>query len=158
LKKIPQKSQKDFTQFVAELAGIAPLQPETDGCLPAADWAYDYANIGKSADAVILMNYDQHWRTSASGPIGRAGLVCKNIDAILNWSRRKSWFMGIANYAYDWPARSAKRINEQAKVEVFKESIVTAQSRRKIQFDADSLNPYYSYSDEHILFITFDAR
>jgi len=26
--------------------------------LPAADWAYDYAGIGKSADAVVLMNYD----------------------------------------------------------------------------------------------------
>ena len=44
-------------------------------CLPAADWIYDYAGIGKSADAVILMNYDQHWRTSGAGPHRRAGLV-----------------------------------------------------------------------------------
>ena len=33
------------------------------------DEAYDYAAIGRIADAVVLMAYDEHWSTSAPGPI-----------------------------------------------------------------------------------------
>ncbi len=42
------------------------------------------------------------------------------------------------------------KAHEQAKVESFQESIVTSvESEAQVQFDSDSLNPYYSYSDEH---------
>ncbi len=42
------------------------------------------------------------------------------------------------------------KAHEQAKVESFQESIVTAvESDAQVQFDPDSLNPNYSYSDEH---------
>ena len=52
--------------------------------------------------------------------------------------------MGIANYAYDWPSNAAKKAHEQAQVESFQESIVTAtESEAQVQFDPDSLNPYY---------------
>jgi peptidoglycan-N-acetylglucosamine deacetylase len=149
--EIPQKSQKDFTQFVAELAAnLHRSNLKLMVCLPAADWAYDYASIGKSTDAVILMNYDQHWRTSAAGPIAAQDWFVKNIGAILKLVPPQKLVMGIANYAYDWPSKSVKKINEQAKVESFQESIVTAQeSEAQVQFDTDALNPYYSYSDEH---------
>ena len=150
--EIPQKSQKDFTQFVAELAAaLHRSNLKLMVCLPAADWAYDYANIGKSADAVVLMNYDQHWRTSAVSLIAAQDWFVRNIDAILKLiPPPRKLVMGIASYAYDWPSNAGKKAHEQAKVESFQESIVTAQeSEAQVQFDADSLNPYYSYSDEH---------
>ena len=37
--------------------------------LPARDDDYDYEYLGKQCDAIILMNYDQHWLTSPPGPI-----------------------------------------------------------------------------------------
>ena len=74
--EIPDKSQKDFSQFITELAAdLHDSNLKLMVALPAADWIYDYAGIGKSADAVILMNYDQHWRTSGARPHRRAGLV-----------------------------------------------------------------------------------
>jgi cellulose synthase/poly-beta-1,6-N-acetylglucosamine synthase-like glycosyltransferase/spore germination protein YaaH/peptidoglycan/xylan/chitin deacetylase (PgdA/CDA1 family) len=149
--EIPQKSQKDFSQFVGELASnLHPANLKLMVCLPAADWAYDYAGIGKSADAVILMNYDQHWRTSAPGPIAAQDWFVRNIDAILKLIPPQKLVMGIASYAYDWPTKGAKKANEQAKVESFQEAIVTAtESEADVEFDDDSLNPNYSYSDEH---------
>ena len=70
--EIPEKSQKNFRDFVAELAAnLHGSNLKLMVCLPAADWAYDYASIGKSADAIILMNYDEHWRTSAPVPLLR---------------------------------------------------------------------------------------
>ena len=118
--------------------------------LPAADWAYDYAGIGKASDAVILMNYDQHWRTSSPGPIAAQDWFVRNIQAITKLVPPQKLVMGIANYAYDWPTKAGKKLHEQARVESFQESIVTAtESEAQVQFDADSLNPYYDYSDEH---------
>ncbi len=149
--EIPKKSQKDFSEFVTELAGdLHHSNLKLMVALPAADWAYDYVGIGKSADAVILMNYDQHWRTSAEGPIAAQDWFVRNIDAILKLIPAQKLVMGIANYAYDWPSKAGKKVHEQAKVESFQEAIVTStESEAEVQFDTDSLNPYYTYSDEH---------
>ncbi len=149
--EIPEKSQKDFTQFVIELAeNLHRSNLKLMGCLPAADWIYDYAGIGRASDAVILMNYDQHWRTSSAGPIAAQDWFVTNINTILKLIPPQKLVMGIANYAYDWPSKAGLKAHEQAKVESFQESIVTAQeSEATVQFDPDSLNPYYNYSDEH---------
>src|SRR6202048_5266936 len=140
--EIPKKSQKDFSQFIAELAtNLHNSNLKLMVALPAADWAYDYAGIGKSSDAVVLMNYDQHWRTSAPGPIAAQDWFVKNIDAILKLVPPQKLVMGIANYAYDWPEKAGKKAGEQAKNESFQEALVTAsESEARIQFDADSLN------------------
>src|SRR5712671_769428 len=149
--EIPEKSQKDFSQFISELAAdLHSSNLKLMVALPAADWIYDYAGIGKSADAVILMNYDQHWRTSGPGPIAAQDWFVRNIEAITKLVPPGKLVMGIANYAYDWPSKAGLKAHEQAKSESFQESIVTAQeSEAQIEFDADSLNPHYSYSDEH---------
>ncbi len=148
--EIPDKSQKDFSHFCGELAdALHRANLKLMVALPAADWAYDYAGIGKAVDAVILMNYDQHWRTSGPGPIAAQDWFVKNIDAITKIVPAKKLVMGIASYAYDWPSKEGLKAKEQAKVESFQESIVTAtESEADVQFDSDSLNPYYSYSDE----------
>ena len=105
--EIPEKSQKDFSQFISELAeDLHDSNLKLMVCLPAADWVYDYAGIGKSADAVILMNYDQHWRTSGPGPIAAQDWFVRNIEAITKLVPPEKLVMGIANYAYDWPSKA----------------------------------------------------
>src|SRR5579872_6235507 len=148
---IPDKSQKDFSQFISELAGdLHNSNLKLMVCLPAAAWVYDYAGIGKAADAVILMNYDQHWLTSAPGPIAAQDWFVKNIAAITKLIPPGKLVMGVASYAYDWPSKAGLKAHEQAKPESFQQAIVTSvESEAQVQFDSDSLNPNYSYSDEH---------
>jgi cellulose synthase/poly-beta-1,6-N-acetylglucosamine synthase-like glycosyltransferase/spore germination protein YaaH/peptidoglycan/xylan/chitin deacetylase (PgdA/CDA1 family) len=147
--EIPEKSQKDFSQFIAELStALHNSNLKLMVCLPAADWIYDYASIGKSSDAVILMNYDQHWLTSAPGPIAAQDWFVRNVENITKLVPARKLVMGVANYAYDWPVNTRK-VREKSKVESFQEAIVTAtESDAKVEFDPDSLNPNYSYSDE----------
>ncbi len=68
--RCPTESQRDFVAFVGELAaGLHGADLKLMVALPAADGSYDYAAISQQADAIILMNYDDHWLTSPPGPI-----------------------------------------------------------------------------------------
>ena len=147
---VPDASQRNFRDYIAELGkGLHAANLKLMVCLPAADWAYDYADIAKSSDAIILMNYDQHWQTSPAGPIAAQDWFVRNLDAILKLVPPSKIVMGIANYAYDWPDKAGLRDQEQAKDESYQEAVLTAsESDAQVQFDPDSMNPYFSYYDE----------
>jgi len=51
--------------------------------LPARDDAYDYEYFGKKCDAIVLMNYDQHWLTSPPGPIAAQDWFVENLRQVL---------------------------------------------------------------------------
>src|SRR6202048_3384764 len=81
--EIPDSSQKNFRKFIGELAGaLHSVALKLMVALPARDDAYDYKFIGKESDAIILMNYDQHWLTSAPGPIAGQEWFVKNLKQI----------------------------------------------------------------------------
>ena len=147
---IPDKSQADFTRFVEELAKALHNQNlKLMVALPAADWSYDYKSISEHADAIILMNYDQHWQTSPPGPIAAQDWFVRNIENISKIVPTSKLVMGIANYGYDWPAKTKSDPHPAASPVTFQEGITTAdESGADIDFDSDSLNLDYSYSDE----------
>src|SRR6266705_3386067 len=99
--------------------------------LPARDDAYDYEYFGKQCDAIVLMNYDQHWPYSPPGPIAAQDWFVENLRQVLEVVPAQKIVVGIANYAYDWSTAPKKENETDA------------------EFDSDSLNPHYSYYDEH---------
>lgn len=147
--EVPDSSQKNFRQFVAELG----LALHTAGkkmmvALPARDEVYDYAFFGQQSDAVIVMNYDQHWLTSKSGPIAAQDWFEKNLKDLLRVIPPSRVVMGIANYAYDW-SEAPRSAPESAENLTVQEALLRAyESETDVDFDSDSLNPHYSYSDE----------
>jgi peptidoglycan-N-acetylglucosamine deacetylase len=148
---IPDANQEDLTRFIGELgkalhaAGLKFMV-----ALPAADWAYDYKTIAQHCDAIVLMNYDQHWQTSPPGPISAQDWFVTNLRNILKLVPASKLVMGIANYGYDWTAKSKKDPHPVAEVVSFQQAIITAdESGAGIDFDSDSLNPHYSYEDEN---------
>ena len=149
--QVPTRSQHDFLNFVGELgAGLHGADLKLMVALPAADWSYDYAGIARASDAVILMNYDDHWLTSAAGPIAPQNWFETNITKMLTLIPKEKLVMGIAGYAYDWPDAKGLKAHEPALSESFEQSVVTAsESEADIEYDPDSLNPHYSYYDEH---------
>ncbi len=147
---VPKKSQHDFVAFITDLAtGLHDEDLKLMVALPAADWDYDYVAISHEADAIILMNYDDHWLTSDAGPIAPQDWYTRNIDAMLKLVPADKLVMGVANYAYDWPDKNGRQAHETPLVESFEQSLVTAsESEGQVQYDTDSLNPHFSYSDE----------
>jgi peptidoglycan-N-acetylglucosamine deacetylase len=150
---IPEADQPDFTRFVGELGKAIHAAGTTLKfmvALPAADWSYDYKAIAEHSDAIILMNYDEHWQASPPGPIVAQDWFVENIHNILKIVPSEKLVMGIANYGYDWPAKSKAVPHPVATSVTFQEAIITAEeSEADIDFDSDSLNPHYSYEDEN---------
>jgi peptidoglycan-N-acetylglucosamine deacetylase len=148
---IPDDDQQDFTRFIEGLGkGLHGAGLKLMVALPAADWAYDYKSIAHYSDAIVLMNYDQHWQSSPPGPIAAQDWFVRNIAAIQKLVPPEKLVMGIPNWAYDWPAKSKKNPHPVAQPTTFQQAIITAdESEADIDFDSDSLNPHYSYADEN---------
>ena len=116
--------------------------------LPARDDEYDYAFFGRETDAIILMNYDQHWMTSDPGPIAAQDWFVENLRQVLQVVPAQKIVVGIANYAYDW-TETGKGKPKAAEEFSIQEALLHAyESETEVEFDPVSLNPHYSYSDE----------
>lgn len=148
--EIPDASQLHFRKFIGELGqALHSVGLKLMVALPARDDSYDYKFIGKESDAIILMNYDQHWLTSAPGPIAAQEWFVENLKEIRELVPAQKIVVGIGNYAYDW-SEAPKKTAEHAEEFSVQEALLHAyESETQIEFDETSLNPHYSYYDEH---------
>jgi cellulose synthase/poly-beta-1,6-N-acetylglucosamine synthase-like glycosyltransferase/peptidoglycan/xylan/chitin deacetylase (PgdA/CDA1 family)/spore germination protein YaaH len=147
--EIPTKSQPHFREFIRDFGpALHSVGLKLMVALPARDDEYDYAFFGKQTDAIVLMNYDQHWLTSPPGPIAAQDWFVENLRQVRAVVPAQKIVVGIANYAYDWTETSK---NEKPHSEEFsvQEALLHAyESETDVEFDSASLNPHYSYSDD----------
>jgi peptidoglycan-N-acetylglucosamine deacetylase len=156
--EVPVKSQPHFREFIAELGpALHSVGLKLMIALPARDDEYDYAFFGRETDAIILMNYDQHWITSPPGPISAQDWFMENLRQIREVVPSQKIIVGIGNWAYDWtePQPADKKAERKAETEPHgeefsvQEALLHAyESETDIEFDSASLNPHYSYEDE----------
>ncbi len=141
---------------------LVALAPKTSGEQTGLLYeAHDYPAIGAIADFVLLMTYE--WGYTYSSPMATAPL--NNVRRVLNYGvsviPREKIFMGIPNYAYDWPLpfvrgeTAAETISNQ-------EAIITAAKYNAvIQFDELAQAPFFYYTNEegieHVVWFD-DAR
>ncbi len=108
---INPEGRTSFNIFLQQLADI--LQEKNKlltVCVPAKTgseqepWyaAYDYAHIGKVADLVIIMSYDEHWAGSEPGPVASLPWVNRVMEYAVQQMPGDKILMGIPCYGYDW--------------------------------------------------------
>jgi cellulose synthase/poly-beta-1,6-N-acetylglucosamine synthase-like glycosyltransferase/spore germination protein YaaH/peptidoglycan/xylan/chitin deacetylase (PgdA/CDA1 family) len=147
--EVPEKSQANFRQFIGELApSLHAVGLKLMIALPARDNAYDYAYFGKVTDAIIVMNYDQHWLTSPPGPIAAQDWFVENLRQLRGVVPAQKLVVGIANYAYDWTETEKKEPPHAEEFSIQEALLHAYESESEMEFDPASLNPHYSYSDE----------
>jgi spore germination protein len=76
---------------------------------PSNGWtgAYDYRALGRAADLIMIMAYDEHSVGSSAGPIADPHWV----EAVIRYASRTvdpaKVILGLPAYGYDWPADGA---------------------------------------------------
>ncbi len=147
---LPEHSWPAFREFLGELGAVlhrANLKAMV--ALPAIDSGMDYKAIAPNVDAIILMNYDEHWSTAAPGPIASQDWYTRNIDQALKEVPPQKLIVAVGSYAYDWPAATKKDPHPTAQALSFQDAVVRAQEAESdIEFDPDHLNAHFSYSDD----------
>src|SRR5712671_5197556 len=148
--EVPDASQAHFRAFIGELApAMHAVGLKLMIALPARDDAYDYKFFGKQCDAIVLMNYDQHWPFSPPGPIAAQDWFVENLRQVLDEVPAQKIVVGIANYAYDWPEAPKKKYATAEEFSIQEALLHVKESETDVEFDSNSLNPHYSYYDEH---------
>jgi cellulose synthase/poly-beta-1,6-N-acetylglucosamine synthase-like glycosyltransferase/peptidoglycan/xylan/chitin deacetylase (PgdA/CDA1 family) len=147
--EVPDASQENFQKFIGQFApSLHAVGLKLMIALPARDDSYDYKFFGKETDAIILMNYDQHWLTSPPGPIAAQDWFEENLRQVLEVVPAQKIVMGIANYSYDWTETSKKEKPHAEEFSIQEALLHAYESESEVEFDAATLNPHYSYSDE----------
>ena len=111
------KSDKDaLTQFVRELTPFLKEQGlvvSMDVTVPDGSdtysLCYDRKALGEVVDYIMLMAYDQHWRTSpVAGSVAQITWVEENINKTLNYIPKEKLILGVPLYSRLWKEEKAK--------------------------------------------------
>jgi len=112
--------------------------------VPMNDEAYDYEAIGRIADAVVLMAYDEHWSTSEAGPIASRPWYEDGLDQAAKRINPDKLIAGIGAYAYDWKEGAAP-----AEALEFDEALALADSHNaRIEAGGEDVNSHFHYVDD----------
>jgi len=83
-RKSPRRASRIFGVLSRELGpALACCGAENHDRTAGARRRVDYKFFGKQCDAIMLMNYDQHWLTSRSGPIAAQDWFVENLRQVL---------------------------------------------------------------------------
>lgn len=111
--------RRAFTTFVDSLAAAfhrqgyyvtLSLPAETRATAsPGDSWtgAYDYRALGRAADLMMVMAYDEHWQGGPPGPIAGKAWVRSVLTYTISQVSPAKVILGIPGYGYDWSGEGA---------------------------------------------------
>ena len=142
---IPPGQAKAYAAFVKEVNDrFKKIGMIVSVSLPFDNPAVDYRDIAADNVLVILMAYDEHWSTSAAGPIASQSWFEQHLDKRFTELDPSKTIIALGNYGYDWQDGSANGNNLS-----FQEAIQIAKdSEGDISLDGSSLNPTFDYYDD----------
>jgi len=168
---IEPEDRQNYIDFVSRLTNVmrangfsvnVDLAPKASAAQRGLLYeSHDYSALGAIADTVLLMTYE--WGYIYGPPMAVAPIpqVRKVLDYAVTAIPRNKIFMGIPNYAYDWPLpyvrnrTAAETIGNETAVDIAREYGAS------ISYDEVAKSPYFYYSEpsgqEHVVWFE-DAR
>ncbi|MHB8125042.1 MAG: glycosyl hydrolase family 18 protein [Desulfitobacteriaceae bacterium] len=109
--------------------------------------AYDYAAIGKAADQVVLMTYDEHGLGTTQGPIASHDWVDKVIKYATGKISKEKIVMGLPVYSFDW---GSNKPNMPAYLS-YAQSMERAKKHGvNVLYNEEEQVPHYAYTAEGV--------
>lgn len=100
---------------------------------------YDFAAIGQTCDAVIVMTYDEHYSGGVAGSIASLPWMTEVLDYAVQYIPHKKILVGIPAYGYDWSKGTAKVVPMKDIP-----SLISQTGARLLWSDPD-VEPYFYY-------------
>lgn len=111
---IPPRDRSRFSAFVTRLAAtfhrhgyyVTLSVPAETADAPQDGWtgAYDYRALGRSADLLVIMAYDEHTPSGPPGPVAAAAWVKSVLAYAVRVVPPEKIVLGVPGYGYDWSA------------------------------------------------------
>lgn len=108
--------------------------------------AFDYAELAKCVDYLVIMIYDYHWSGGEPGPVSPLGWFKQVLSYVVATVPKEKIVAGIPVYGYDWPAGGKGRGI------TYEECVRQAELHGvEISFDAESGEVTYKYESGGVL-------
>lgn len=107
---------------------------------------YDFKELNKYNDYIILMAYDQFSDNTGPGPISSQKWIEEQLDWMDDRVDASKIILGVAGYARDWitEAEEGKSVNDITYAAAIDNAKI---SNASITFDNDTYNLHYSYNE-----------
>lgn len=150
LENVPATDRQALTSFVAELSQalhaeglkVTMAVPAKTADNPDNNFsgAYDYAELGKHVDQLVIMAYDQHYRAGPPGPIASIKWVEDVVKFAVSQVPSDKIILGIPNYGYDWPQTG------MASALTYDQTMqLAASNNASIRWQGEDKVPYFTY-------------
>jgi cellulose synthase/poly-beta-1,6-N-acetylglucosamine synthase-like glycosyltransferase/peptidoglycan/xylan/chitin deacetylase (PgdA/CDA1 family)/spore germination protein YaaH len=135
---------KAYPAFIAEAnAAFNKSGREIWVTAPFDDEDWPIKALGKAADTLVLMAYDEHYFTGDPGPTAGQDWYEKHLAADMRGQDPNKVVVALGAYGLDWTKGG------QASAMTFHEATLAAHdSGVFIDYDQSSLNPTFSYAEE----------
>lgn len=110
----------------------------------------DYEEIGRAADTVFLMTYEWGYKYGPPMAVAPVPNVRRVLDYAVSVIPNDKIYMGIPNYAYDWPLPFERNVTEAETIGNVEAVRRAYQYRTEILYDETAMAPYYYYTKEGI--------
>lgn len=103
------------------------------------DDGFDLQGLGRAADLVVGMLYDEHGPQSKPGPVASSAWADRNLNEMLASVPAQKLVIGVGTYGYDWSRGPGQEIS-------FPRALSAAtQANASIEWDNNARAPYFSY-------------
>lgn len=120
IENVTHEQRDQYTQLVRLLREKIPDHKEISVAVAANpnDWqlgwhgSYDYANLAKYADHLVIMAYDEHFEGGEAGPVASIGFVEDSIRYALSKTTPDKIVVGIPFYGRVWSLDSNRIVGK----------------------------------------------
>ena len=143
-----------FFGFLQDLKARLPAGKLLSIAVPARTTlvtdAYDYTRIAPIVDRLVIMAYDEHWSTSAPGPVASLPWCAKVVDYAQGVVESGRIVMGLPLYGRAW---QDKRLSRALRFKNVQDLVASTGSTPSY---ASELGAYFEYSESVVVKVFYD--
>lgn len=99
---LPATGMRPYVAFLRETNALLPAGAQLAVTAPAGEDDWPIAALGRAADKVILMAYDEHWQNGAAGPIASQTWFTNEVEKSARALPADRLVIALGSYGYDW--------------------------------------------------------